>query len=78
MSLQTNRAVATLSIPLLVSGDTLGLEASCRVVFAIAKKETAYNCGVTYPTQHSGYNRKKQQEKKLKKIIYKTIQYVFV
>jgi len=50
MSLQTYhaqfRAVGTLPISGLVSEDTLGLEAACRVAFTTAK-ETAYNWGVT-------------------------------
>jgi len=51
MSLQNNfaqfRAVGTLPTSGFVSEDTLGLEVSCHVIFAIAK-ETACSWGMTY------------------------------
>ena len=57
VSLQTScahfLAVGTLSISGFVSENT-GLEASCRVAFAIAK-DTAYSWGVTYQTVDHGY-----------------------
>jgi len=49
MSLQANyvqfRAVGTLPIPGFVSEDTLGLEASCRIAFAMATENKPHTIG---------------------------------
>jgi len=42
------------------------------------REETAYICGVTYPTVYNGYNQKENKRRNLRKFIYQTIQHFVV
>jgi len=71
MFLQTNcaqfRALGSLPISGFSSENTLGLEASCWVAFAI-RKETAYKWGVIIYSVHHRCNGKQNKKMKLKKL----------
>ena len=79
MSWQTScaqfRAVGSLPMSGFVSEDTLGLEASCCVAFAIAKDKDPHTTGVGVTDQsvHYGYNREENKRRNLRIFFYQTI-----